>query len=367
MMIFKIPVKAIFSSVALTICMMAGSTPAISMNNNVHSMQPLPRILVLATGGTISGKKNEMSEISYKAGGVTGKQLVEDIPDLAKLAEINVEQIANIGSQDMNDDIWLRLAKRIREAVIHNEADGIVITHGTDTMEETAFFLDTVIHTDKPIILTGAMRPSTAIGADGPANLYEAIEVAASPKAKSRGVMIVMNDTIHAARWASKTNTTAVQTFQSINAGPVGYVDPASVRFIEPRRESFPSYALPSAAPLPPVEILYAHSGMNASILNNLIKSGAKGIILAGVGDGNSSKETIAALNLAVKQGVIVVRSSRTGSGFVNRNVEVNDDQNNFVVSYDLSPQKARILLQILIADGKSKISDIQSAFDAGF
>ena len=366
MMIFKIPVKA-SSAAALAICMMMGATPAISMNNQVHSIQTLPRILVLATGGTISGKKNGMSEIGYNAGGVTGKQLVEDIPELAKLAEINVEQIANIGSQDMNDAIWLRLAKRIQDAVAHNEADGIVITHGTDTMEETAFFLDTVIRTDKPIILTGAMRPSTAIGADGPANLYEAIEVAANPKAKDHGVMIVMNDTIHAARWASKTHTTAVQTFQSVNAGPIGYVDPASVRFIEPKKQPVPSYSLPTTAPLPTVEILYAHSGMGASIINDLIKAGVKGIILAGVGDGNSSKEAMAALNLAVKQGVIVVRSSRTGSGFVNRNVEVNDDKNDFVVSYDLSPQKARILLQILIANGKNKLSDIQSAFEGGF
>ncbi|TQL17984.1 L-asparaginase [Zymomonas mobilis] len=367
-MIFKMPVKAISSTMALAICMTMGSAPAKSMNNsNINTAHALPRILVLATGGTISGKKNEMSAIGYNAGGVTGQQLIEDIPELSKLAQINVEQIANIGSQDMNDDIWLRLAKRIQEVVARNEADGIVITHGTDTMEETAFFLDNVIHTDKPVILTGAMRPSTAISADGPGNLYEAIEVATNAKAKGHGVMIVMNDTIHSARWASKTHTTSVETFQSINAGPIGYVDPASVRFVQPPMLMDKRYPIPAAAPLPRVEILYAHSGMGASIINDLVKDGVKAIVLAGVGDGNSSKPVIDALNRAVKQGVIVVRSSRTGSGFVNRNVEVDDDKNSFVASYDLSPQKSRILLQILISNGKTKPSEIQTAFESGF
>lgn len=324
----------------------------------------LPRVLVLATGGTISGKKSTRSAIGYDAGGVTGQELAEAVPGLDKLARLQVEQIANIGSQDMNDDVWLRLAHRIQSAFDQHEADGVVITHGTDTMEETAFFLQNVIHAKNPVVLTGSMRPSTAIGADGPANLYEAVEVAASPEAKGRGVMIVMNDTIHGARWATKTHTTEVQTFRSINAAPIGYVDPASIRFIAPDpAPQQPVLPVPAQAPLPRVEIIYAHSNMDAQQIDDAIRAGARGIVLAGVGDGNTSHIALEGLDRAVRQGVIVVRSTRTGSGFVNRNVEVSDDQHGFAVSYDLNPQKARILLQLLIADQRTSLADVQHAF----
>lgn len=329
-----------------------------------NATQTLPRVLVLATGGTISGKKDTRSAIGYDAGGVSGQELAEGVPGLDKLATLKVEQIANIGSQDMNDDVWLRLANRIQKAFDQHEADGVVITHGTDTMEETAFFLSNVIHTANPVVLTGSMRPSTAISADGPANLYEAVEVATSPKAKGRGVMMVMNDTIHGARWASKTNTTEVQTFRSVNAAPIGYVDPASIRFIEAALPQHgPTLRAPEHAPLPRVEIIYAHSNMDAQQIDNAIRDGAKGIVLAGVGDGNTSRLAIEGLDRAVTHGLLVVRSTRTGSGFVNRNVEVSDDQHGFAVSYDLNPQKARILLQLLIANQQTSPAEVQQAF----
>lgn len=329
-----------------------------------NATQTLPRVLVLATGGTISGKKDTRSAIGYDAGGVSGQELAEGVPGLDKLATLKVEQIANIGSQDMNDDVWLRLANRIQKAFDQHEADGVVITHGTDTMEETAFFLSNVIHTANPVVLTGSMRPSTAISADGPANLYEAVEVATSPKAKGRGVMMVMNDTIHGARWASKTNTTEVQTFRSVNAAPIGYVDPASIRFIDAALPQHgPTLRAPEHAPLPRVEIIYAHSNMDAQQIDNAIRDGAKGIVLAGVGDGNTSRLAIEGLDRAVTHGLLVVRSTRTGSGFVNRNVEVSDDQHGFAVSYDLNPQKARILLQLLIANQQTSPAEVQQAF----
>lgn len=329
-----------------------------------NATQTLPRVLVLATGGTISGKKDTRSAIGYDAGGVSGQELAEGVPGLDKLATLKVEQIANIGSQDINDDVWLRLANRIQKAFDQHEADGVVITHGTDTMEETAFFLSNVIHTANPVVLTGSMRPSTAISADGPANLYEAVEVATSPKAKGRGVMMVMNDTIHGARWASKTNTTEVQTFRSVNAAPIGYVDPASIRFIEATLPQHgPTLRAPEHAPLPRVEIIYAHSNMDAQQIDNAIRDGAKGIVLAGVGDGNTSRLAIEGLDRAVTHGLLVVRSTRTGSGFVNRNVEVSDDQHGFAVSYDLNPQKARILLQLLIANQQTSPAEVQQAF----
>ena len=265
----------------------------------------------------------------------------------------------------MNDNVWFALAKRIDEIFARNEADGIVVTHGTDTMEETALFLDSVVKSDRPVVLAGSMRPSTAISADGPANLYEAVEVAASPQASRRGVLVVLNDTIHAARLVEKSNTTSVQTFVSPNGGPVGFVDPSSVRFTTPPlpASARKTYPLPVSPPLPRVEIIYAHANMDAALIEDAVKGGAKGVILAGVGDGNGSKAAVDALAKAATQGVVVVRASRVGSGYVNRDVEVDDDKLGFAVALDLNPQKARVLCQLLIANGVTDPKAVQAAF----
>jgi L-asparaginase len=269
----------------------------------------------------------------------------------------------------MNDTVWFTLAHRINDIFAKNEADGVVITHGTDTMEETAFFLSSVIASSKPVVLVGSMRPSTAISADGPANLYEAVEVAASPQSSGRGVLVVLNDTIMAARFVQKSNTTSVQTFTSPNGGLLGSVDPSSIRFMTPppagNGNPAPAYALPPAPPLPRVDIIYAHANMDAALIEDAVKDGAKGLVLAGVGDGNGSQAAIDALAKAAQQGVIVIRASRTGSGFVNRNVEVNDDKLGFAVSLDLNPQKARVLCQLLIANGITDPRKVQQAFAA--
>lgn len=324
------------------------------------------RVLVLGTGGTIAGQASSRAMDAYNAGKVSAADLIVAVPGIDKLAQISADQVASIGSQDMNDEVWFDLVTRIRRVIDKKEADAVVITHGTDTMEETAFFLNTVLDTDLPIVLVGSMRPSTAIGADGPANLYEAVKVAAAPEARGRGVLVVLNDTIHGARWVQKTSTTSVQTFVSQNAAPLGYVSPAAVRFLNPASSGKrPTLQLPEAPPLPRVEIVYSHSNMDAATIEDAIKRGAKGIVLAGVGDGNSSKAAIDALAIAVKQGIAVVRSTHVGSGFVNRNVEVNDDQLGFAVSLDLNPQKARILLQLLIANHIIQSQEVQRAFVA--
>ncbi|WP_407167070.1 asparaginase [Bradyrhizobium sp. ORS 111] len=324
------------------------------------------RVLVLGTGGTIAGQASARAGNAYDSGKVSAADLVAAVPGMDKIAQLSADQISAIGSQDMNDKVWFDLVKRIRAAIDKKEADGIVITHGTDTMEETAFFLQNVLETELPIVMVGSMRPSTAIGADGPANLYEAVKVAAAPESRGRGVLVVLNDTIHGARWAQKTNTTSVETFRSPDAGPVGYVDTGSLRFLQPAVPAkTPKLKLPEAAPLPRVDIVYSHANMDAAPVEDAVKRGAKGIVLAGVGDGNSSKAAIDALAAAVKQGVVVVRSSRVGSGFVNRNVEVNDDELGFAVSLDLNPQKARVLLELLIANGITEPKAVQQAFVA--
>jgi len=326
----------------------------------------LPRVIVLATGGTIAGQAATRAANAYNAGGVAAQQLIQAVPGIEKLAQLTTEQLASIRSQDINDKIWFKLARRIQQIFDNNEADAVVVTHGTDTLEETAFFLDNVLHTDKPVVLVGSMRPSTAISADGPSNLYEAVEVAADSRARGRGVMIVLNDRIEAARWATKTNTTSVETFNSPDAGPIGYVDTASVRFLAPplsRRSAM--LALPTGDQLPRVEIIYAHSNMDAVQIEHAIADKAKGIVLAGVGDGNTSMGALAALEKAARNGILVVRSTRVGSGFVNRNVEVDDDKSGFIVSLDLNPQKARVLTQLLIANGITSLAKVQEAFAA--
>ena len=355
--------------IALALCLFVINVAAHAAEAGSDAVTPtnLPRILVLATGGTIAGQADTRATGAYKSGQITGEQLVQSVPGLDKLARLSAEQISSIGSQDMNDKVWFALARRIQQAFDKDEADGIVVTHGTDTLEETAFFLDNVLKGDKPVVIVGSMRPATAVGADGPANLYEAIQVAADPRSRRHGVMAVLNDKIEGARSVTKTNTTSLETFNSPNAGPIGYVDTAGgIRFTaQASGLKRATYELPANEQLPRVEIVYSHANMDAVPIEDAISHGAKGIVLAGVGDGNTSKQALDALELAAKKGIVVVRSTRVRSGFVTRNVEVDDDKNGFVVSEDLNPQKARVLAQLLIANGLTAPDKLQEAFRA--
>jgi L-asparaginase len=231
-------------------------------------------------------------------------------------------------------------------------------------MEETAFFLDLVLKTDKPVVLVGSMRPATGLSADGPANIYEAVQVATDKQSKGRGVLVVMNDQIDGARGVTKTNSTSVQTMQSPNLGSLGYVDMGQVRYVQPldtRRT--PPLALPQGPALPRVDIIYSHANMDAKQIEHAIEDKAKGIVLAGKGDGNTSKQALAALEKAAAQGIVVIHSTRVSKGYVNRNVEVDDTKSGFVASMDLNPQKSRILAQLLIASGVTEPGKVQAAF----
>lgn len=324
----------------------------------------LPRVLLLATGGTIAGSADNRGTGAYNAGAIGPQQLVAAVAGLGDLASISAEQIASIGSQDMSDEIWFKLANRIQEAFEKNEADAVVITHGTDTMEETAFFLDLVLKTDKPVVLVGSMRPATGLSADGPANIYEAVQVATDKQSKGRGVLVVMNEQIDGARGVTKTNSTSVQTMQSPNLGSLGYVDMGHVRYVQPLDTGrIAPMALPQGHALPRVDIIYSHANMDAKPIEHAIEDKAKGIILAGKGDGNTSKQALAALEKAAAQGIVVVRSTRVSKGYVNRNIEVDDTKSGFVASMDLNPQKARVLAQLLIANGVTDPAKVQAAF----
>ncbi|MCX8289574.1 asparaginase [Enterobacter pseudoroggenkampii] len=328
--------------------------------------EALPKLMILATGGTIAGQSTgeDSSSIGYTSGAISPRVLLAAVPGLDKKAHLSSVQVASIGSQDMNDKIWFDLAQKIDDLFSTGAADAIIITHGTDTLEETAFFLSLVIHHPQPVIITGAMRPATATGADGPANLLESVNTAVDKQSKGRGVMIVMNDTIQSPIWSTKSDTTGVATFQSPYAGPLGYVDAAEVHYITPvPAESRLSLQLPASHKLPRVEIIYAHSNMDDVQINNAVRDGAKGIILAGVGDGNTSASALAALKAAREHGLVVVRASRSYTGAVKRNVEVDDNKAGFVVSSGLNPAKARILTQLLLANGKTSPENVQAAF----
>jgi L-asparaginase len=178
-------------------------------------------VVILATGGTIAGAAASGTQAGYTSGAVTIDAMITAVPGITDLANIKGEQISNVGSQDISFDIMLSLAKRINQLLATPQVDGIVVTHGTDTMEETAFFLNLVVKSDKPVVMVGSMRPSTAVSADGPLNLYNAVGVAIDPNARGRGVLVVMNDWIHGAHSLTKTSTTAVQTFMSPLRGVV--------------------------------------------------------------------------------------------------------------------------------------------------
>lgn len=310
----------------------------------------LPRVHLLATGGTIAGAQAAATSRGYKAAAFSVDGLIAAVPQLAHLARIDVEQVAAIGSQDMDEPTWLKLAGRTQATADEPGIAGVVITHGTDTMEETAFFLNLVVRTQKPVVLVGAMRPATEISADGPMNLYNAVAVAAAPKARGRGVLVVANDEIHFAREVAKTNTTQVGTFHSTHRGLAGLVNAGRVHLYGPpvRRHTMASeFSLAGASGLPRVDIIYAHAGMGRELIDAAVQTGVRGIVLAGVGDGNVGAAALAAAADAAASGVAVVRSSRTGGGVVERNIEIDDDRLGFIAADELNPQKARVLLML--------------------
>src|SRR5215207_8858572 len=258
-----------------------------------------PNIVILATGGTIAA-------------------MVAAVPGVKDLANIKGEQVSNVGSQDISFDIMLTLAKRVNELMQKPDVDGIVITHGTDTMEETAFFLNLAVKGDKPVVMVGSMRPSTAVSADGPLNLYNAVGVAADPNARGRGVLVVMNDWIHAAHSLTKTSTTAIQTFMSPVRGLVGVANYGKNDFYSSpswKHTTQTEFDVTKVSKLPRVDIIFGSADMSPDLIDAAAANGAKGIVIAGVGNGNMNKASVTAAANAVQKGVVVVRSSRVATG----------------------------------------------------
>ena len=332
---------------------------------NAFTQGQKSNIVILATGGTIAGAGATGTQSAYTSGAVTIDAMVAAVPGIRDLANIKGEQVSNVGSQDMSFEIMLTLAKRINELLPKDDVDGVVITHGTDTMEETAYFLNLVVKSDKPVVIVGSMRPSTAVSADGPLNLYNAVGVASDPRSKGRGVLVVMNDWIHAAHSLTKTSTTDVQTFMSPLRGLVGVAaygknDFYNTPIWKHTKES--EFDVSGVSKLPRVDIVFGCADMSPDLIDASVSNGAKGIVIAGVGNGNMNKASLEAAALAARKGVIVVRSSRVVTGTVGRNVEVKDDELGFVASNELNPQKARILLSLALLKPRA-VSQIQDLF----
>jgi len=309
-------------------------------------------IAILATGGTIAGAAASGTQSSYTSGAVTIDAMLNAVPGVKDLANLKGEQVANVGSQDISFDIMLKLANRINDLFRTNDVDGIVVTHGTDTMEETAYFLNLTVKSVKPVVMVGSMRPSTAVSADGPLNLFDAVAVAADPQSKGRGVLVVMNDQIHGAHSLTKTSTTAVQTFMSPLRGLVGTSAYGKNDFYNtpPWKHTAQSeFDVSKVTRLPRVDIVFGCADMSPDLIDASVNAGAKGIVIAGVGNGNMNKASVDAAASAVKKGVVVVRSSRVVTGMVDRNVEVKDDELGFIASDELNPQKSRILLSLAL------------------
>ena len=337
-----------------------------SAGGTVVDTSPLPKVVVLATGGTIAGAATSNVKAGYTSGQVGVQELLAAVPEAKKLARLSGEQIANIGSQDMNDSVWIKLAIRVNELLAMPDVSGVVITHGTDTIEETAYFLNLVIKSPKPVVLTASMRPSTALSADGPLNFYNAVAVAANKQAPGHGVMVVVNDWIHGASSLTKTSTTAVQTFLSPLSGLMGTVNYGEIEwFRKPvgRNTTNSEFSVTSTTVLPRVDIIMATENMDGALINASAAIGSKGIVIAGVGNGNMTQPALKALEAQAKKGIVCVRSTRVATGEVGLNVEVKDDSLHFVASLSKNPQKARVLLRLALLK-TTDLATIQRYFD---
>ena len=323
-----------------------------------------PNVVILATGGTIAGSAaSDTATTGYKAGALGIDVLINAVPEIKNFANVTGEQIASLDSKDMSDDVWLKLSKRVNELLAQKDVDGIVITHGTDTLEETAYFLNLTVQSKKPVVITGAMRPATAISADGPMNLLNAVRLASDPASRDRGVLVCLNDQIDSARNVTKTHTTSVDTFKS-PLGPIGFMNDGHPTFynqVDRRHAGNTEFDVRNLTKLPYVKIIYSHANDDALFVDAAINAGVKGIIYAGTGNGSVHKDAESALARASKAGIIVVRSTRVGGGTVIPAEQSYIDAG-FLDGDSLNPQKCRILLQLALTK-TSNPQQIQKMF----
>ncbi len=329
----------------------------------------LPLVWVLATGGTIASSGGSPTDLSnYSVGTLTVDDLINAVPAIGQLARIKVETIANVFSSDLTTSHWLTLARRIN-AILSADPTvaGIVVTHGTNTLEETAYFLNLTVQDDRPVVMVGAMRPATAISADGPLNLYNAIRTAICVEARGKGALIVMNDAINSARDATKTHTYRVETFRAPELGLLGQIDGDRVSFYHSstrRHTAHSEFDGGALTNLAKVEIVYSYVESDPAIIDAIVTTGAKGIVFAAGGAGVLSSAEKAAVRrmrqLPPELRPVLVLSSRVGNGRVIPRTEY--DELGMVPADNLNPQKARVLLMLALTQTK-ELQEIRRMF----
>jgi glutamin-(asparagin-)ase len=312
-----------------------------------------PNVVILATGGTIAGAGADVAKsATYQAAKVPVDKLIAGIPTLADVAQVRGEQVFQIASESFTNEHLIKLGKRVAALAKQSDVDGIVITHGTDTLEETAYFLNLVVHTAKPIVVVGSMRPGTAMSADGMLNLSNAVSVAASADARGKGVLVTMNDELNSGRDVSKMVNIKTEAFKS-PWGALGMVVEGKnywFRLPAKRHTVDSEFDIEKIDTLPAVEIAYGYGNVSDTAYRALAAKGAKAIIHAGTGNGSVAANVVPALRELRGQGVQIIRSSHVNAGgFVIRNAEQPDDKYDWLVAHDLNPQKARILAAVAL------------------
>ena len=332
------------------------STPA--FKKKTQSEAAPSSIYIVGTGGTIAGTAASSTAATYAPSQLSVEQVIAAIPAITDFEEnIHASNLFQVNSEDMTSQLWLQLAKRVNTLLASPDVKGVVITHGTDTLEETAYFLDLVVKSNKPVVIVGSMRASTSMSADGPLNLYNALAVIHAPESAGRGVMVMMNDTIYDARDVTKCNTTQLNTFNSPNSGPIGHVTYGKIKFekrVERKNTTETTFDVSDLNELPTVEIVYEYAGSTGKLLKAAIALKPDGIVIAGSGDGNLHARDKALLRYASEAGIQIARSSRTGSGSVTEtDIDYPNTENGTVAADNLNPQKARILLMLSLTQTK--------------
>ena len=311
-----------------------------------------PNVVILATGGTIAGAgASALNSATYAAAKVPVDKLLAGLPELANVANVRGEQVSQIASESFDNETLMKLGKRVSALVKRSDVDGIVVTHGTDTLEETAYFLSLVIRTSKPIVVVGSMRPGTALSADGGLNLFNAVSVAASKDAAGKGVLVTMNDEINSGRDVAKLINIKTEAFKS-QWGPLGMVVEGNnywFRSLAKRHTAHSEFNIDDFDTLAAVEVVYGYGNVSRTAVDAVGASGIKAIIHAGTGNGSVADRIVPSLVNIRAKGVQVIRSSRVPAGFVLRNAEQPDDKYDWVVAHDLNPQKARILAAVAL------------------
>jgi L-asparaginase len=327
--------------------------------------QDKPVVVLFATGGTIAMRIDPVKRAPMPA--LSGEDLLATVPDIAKFARVEVTNVANVPSGYMDPSLWSALTRQVRAALARPDVAGAVVSHGTDTLEETAYWLDLTVDSDKPIVLIGAQRNASEPDFDGPRNLLSAVRIAVDAQSRGKGAMIALNDRINTAREATKTHTSNVETFKSGDAGFLGEVD--SDRVVYRRSPSHRQHIALSAERMPHVEIVAMYGGADGYLVEAAVAHGARGIVIQSLGMGNVNKPMHAAIKQAVAKGVAVVISTRVPNGRVLPHYGYEGGGQTLaaagaVMGDDLSPQKARILLMLLLHSGVTGQKDLQAAFD---